>query len=213
MPSMNPDLITSWAYAQNQPAEPAAVLRALARAAQLGVEAIDPAGRSQLQLLCTLRQPRNMVELGAGVGVASLALLESSAPNSVLTAIEPNLEHALALRQGLREAGLPSARARIINEKAENVLGRLADGAYDLVLVDAGTEALADYVAEACRLVSPHGLLLVNNAFDGHRLGKPAVRRESTLAVREMLRVLRADERFQTHLLPSEQGLFVATVK
>ncbi|ALQ30307.1 hypothetical protein ATC04_06845 [Arthrobacter sp. YC-RL1] len=211
MPSMNPELLASWSYAQTQVHEKEHVAQVRERSADLGVRCIDPAGRSMLQVICSLRQPRNLVEIGPGVGVASLAMLEVLGPESTLTAIESNLEHANAMRQSLREAGVPSAHARIINERAENVLSRLADHAYDLVLIDAGAELLLEYVAEAKRLVGPRGVIIINNAFDEHRLSKPAVRRPSTVATRDALRLLREDPKIQTHLLPSEQGLFVAS--
>lgn len=212
MPSMNPELLASWSYAQTQVHEKEHVALVRERSADLGVRCIDSAGRSMLQVICSLRQPRNLVEIGPGVGVASLAMLEVLGPESTLTAIESNLEHANAMRQSLREAGVPSAHARIINERAENVLSRLADHAYDLVLIDAGAELLLEYVAEAKRLVGPRGVIIINNAFDEHRLSKPAVRRPSTVATRDALRLLREDPKIQTHLLPSEQGLFVASV-
>jgi len=163
-------------------------------------------------MLCTLRQPRNIVEIGSGVGVASLAMLEVMGSSVTLTAIESDLEHANAMRQGLRDSDIPSARARIINERAENVLSRLADHAYDMVLIDAGAEQLLEYVAEAKRLAGTGGVIIVNNAFDEHRLAKPAIRRNSTVMTRDALRMLREDPRLQTHLFPTEQGLFVATV-
>ncbi len=212
MPSMNPELFASWTYAQTHVNEPEHVAAVRERAEDLGVRCIDPAGRSMLQLLCTLRQPRNVVEIGSGVGVASLAMLEAMGSAMTLTAIEPDLEHANAMRQGLRDSSIPSARARIINERAENVLSRLADHAYDLVLIDAGAELLLEYVAEAKRLVGTGGVIIVNNVFDEHRLAKPAVRRPSTVTTRDALRMMREDPRLQTHLVPTEQGLFVATV-
>ncbi|MGO2051423.1 methyltransferase [Arthrobacter sp. MYb229] len=212
MPSMNPELLASWGFSQNQLPERDHVLAARERAADLGVRCIDPAGRSMLALLCTLRAPHSIVEIGSGVGVASMAMLEAMGATGTLTAIESDLEHANAMRQGLREAGILSARVRIINERAESVLSRLADHAYDLVLIDASAELLLDYVAEAKRLVGPGGVIVLNNAFDEHRLARPAVRRASTVATRDALRLLREDPKLQTHLFPSEQGLFVATV-
>ncbi|HJX77746.1 O-methyltransferase [Glutamicibacter sp.] len=212
MPSMNPELLASWGFSQNQRLERDHVLAARERAADLGVGCIDPAGRSMLTLLCTLRAPHSIVEIGSGVGVASMAMLEAMGATGTLTAIESDLEHANAMRQGLRDAGILSARVRIINERAENVLSRLADHAYDLVLIDASAENLLDYVAEAKRLVGANGVIILNNAFDEHRLARPAVRRASTVATRDALRLLREDPKLQTHLFPSEQGLFVATV-
>lgn len=212
MPSMNPELLASWSYSQNQLTEPDHVLGARARAQDLGVGCIDSAGRSMLKLLCSLKAPRSIVEIGSGVGVASMAMLEAMGSSGTLTAIESDLEHANAMRQGLRDASIASARVRVINERAQNVLSRLTDHAYDVVLIDAGTDLLLEFVAEAKRLVGAGGVIIVNNAFDQHRLAKPAVRRASTVITRDALRLMREDPKLRTHLFPSEQGLFVATV-
>ncbi|MDR4532325.1 O-methyltransferase [Glutamicibacter sp. PS] len=211
MPSMNPELLASWSYSQNQAPEDETILRARQRAQDLGVSCIDPGGRAMLELLCALREPQNVVDIGAGVGVAAISILRSLGELGTLTAIEPDRERATALREGLRDAGLLAARARVITERAENVLGRLADHAYDLVLLDTGSAELLDLVVEAKRLIGPRGVIVINNAYDEHRVAKPAVRRESTVAMRDAMRLLREDPKLRAHLFPSEQGLFVAS--
>jgi len=213
MPSMNTELFASWSHAQNSVTEDEVVERARQRGVELGARTIDPAGRSLLELLCLLHRPRSVVQIGAGVGVASLAILRGMGGTGTLTAIESDLEHVSALREALRDDRILGARARIITERAATVLGRLTDRAYDMVLIDAAYENLLDYVAEAKRLVGPRGMIVISNAFDEHRLAKPAVRRPSTVAMRDAMRMLREDPKMLCHLLPTEQGLFVATTR
>src|SRR5690606_19353868 len=101
---------------------------------------------------------------------------------------------------------------RIINERAENVLSRLAGHASDMVLIDPGAEQSLEYVAEAKRLAGTGRVIIVNNPFQGRRLAGPAMRPNPTVMTRDALRMLREDPRLQPHLFPTEQGLFVATV-
>lgn len=210
MPSLNTELFASWAHAQNAVSEDEVIENARQRGRELGVRTIDPAGRSLLELICTLYRPRSVVQIGAGVGVSSLAILRGMGNSGTLTAIESDLEHVSALREALREDRILGARARIITERAATLLGRLTDGAYDMVLIEAGHDNLLDYVAEAKRLIGNRGMIVISNAFDDHRLGKPAVRKPSTVAMRDAMRMLREDPKMLCHLLPSEQGLFVA---
>lgn len=211
MPSLNTELFASWALAQNAVSEDEVLKRARQRGRELGVRTIDPAGRALLELLCVLYRPRSVVHIGAGVGVASLSILRGMGTTGTLTAIENDLEHVSALREALREDRILGARARIITERSTTVLGRLTDGAYEMVLIDAGHENLLDYVAEAKRLIGTRGVIIIGNAFDEHRLAKPAVRKPSTVAMRDAMRMLREDPTMLCHLLPTEQGLFIAT--
>ena len=210
MPLLNTELFASWAHAQNSVTEDNVIERARQRGRELGVCTIDPAGRSLLELLCMLYRPRSVVQIGAGVGVASLAILRGMGATGTLTAIESDLEHVSALREALREDRVLGARARIITERAATVLGRLTDRAYEMVLIEADHENLLDYVAEAKRLIGKRGVIVISNAFDDHRLAKPAVRKPSTVAMRDAMRMLREDQKMHCQLLPTEQGLFIA---
>jgi len=213
MPSMNTELFASWTHAQNAVTEDEVMTRARERGSELGAHTIDPAGASILQLLSNLYSPRNAVQIGAGVGVASLSILRGMGTNGTLTVIESDLENVGALREALREDRVLGARARIITERAATVLGRLTDRAYDMVLIDAEHENLLDYVAEAKRLIGKRGVIIICNAFDEHRLAKPAVRKASTVSMRDAMRMLREDPNLLCHLLPTEQGLFIAAAK
>lgn len=210
MPSLNTELFASWALAQNSVSEDEVLQRARQRGQELGAKTIDPAGRALLEVLCSLHRPRSVVQIGSGVGVASLAILRGMGDRGTLTVIESDLEHVGALREALREDRILGARARIITERSATVLGRLNDSSYDMVLIDAGHANLLDYVAESKRLIGTRGVILISNAFDEHRLAKPAVRQASTVAMRDAMRMLREDPTMLCHLLPTEQGLFLA---
>lgn len=210
MPSLNTELFASWALAHNSVTEDEVLQRARQRGQELGARVIDPSGRLMLELLCALYRPRSVVQIGAGVGVASLAILRGMGTTGTLTVIDSDLEHVGALREALREDRILGARARIITERSATVLGRLNDGSYEMVLIDAGHENLLDYVAESKRLIGTRGVIIISNAFDEHRLAKPAVRKPSTVAMRDAMRMLREDPATLCHLLPTEQGLFIA---
>ncbi|PZR55514.1 methyltransferase [Xylanimonas oleitrophica] len=186
------------------------LLRARERAAELGCPAVLPGAGALLSVVAAALQARAVVEVGTGTGVASLWLLRGMPSDGVLTTIDAELEHLRAARTAFAEEGVAPARTRAIPGRPLDVLPRLTDAAYDLVLVGGEPHAYADHVAEALRLLRPGGVVAVDGALHGGRVADPARRDEVTTLVREVGRSLRADERLVPALVPSGDGLLLA---
>ena len=151
-----------------------------------------------------------MVEVGTGTGVSGLWLLRGIAPDGVLTSIDSEAEHQRLARQTFAEAGIAPARTRLIAGAAAQVLPRLSDGGYDLVLCDAALVDLHDQLTEALRLLRPGGLVVLARALRQDRVGDSAARDPETVALRELSRTVREHPRLVPALLPVGQGLLVA---
>jgi predicted O-methyltransferase YrrM len=105
---------------------------------------------------------------------------------------------------------VPGNRARVISGRALDVLPRLTDGAYDLVLCDAAKEEYEDYLQQALRLLRSGGVVAFDNALWHDRVADPAQRDETTTAIRELGRRVRDDEQLTSCMLPVGDGLLVA---
>jgi len=151
-----------------------------------------------------------VVEVGTGAGVSGLWLLRGMRPDGVLTTVDKDPEHQRAAKQAFGEAGIPSSRARLIVGNALEVLPRLADGGYDLVFVDAAKTEYADYLTEALRLLRPGGVVAFDNVLWHDRVADPAQRDPDTVAMRELGRTVRDDDRLVPVLLHSGDGLLAA---
>ena len=104
---------------------------------------------------------RAVVEVGSAAGITGLWLLRGLAPKGVLTSVEPDAHrHGLAT-QAYAEAGA-SDRVRAIEGDPVQVLPRLADGAYDLVLLQDDLDP--DHLDHAVRLVRPAGIIAVRTS-------------------------------------------------
>lgn len=154
-----------------------------------------------------------MVEIGTGAGVSGLWLLRGMAPDGVLTTIDSEAEHQRAAKDAFTEAGIRPTRARTITGRAADVLPRLTDGAYDLVLADADPLDLGAHIPQALRLLRPGGVLAIAHALGGDRVPDPARRDEVTTALREAARLVRDDDRLVPALLPSGDGLLLASLR
>lgn len=204
------DKTSSWYYAEEFLAEDDIVLRARERADQLGCVPIMPGAGAVLAVLAAALQARSVVEIGTGAGVSGLYLLRAMADDGVLTSIDVEVAHQRAAREAFTEAEVRPTRTRLIGGRALDVLPRLTDGAYDLVLVDADKELTSEYVTEALRLLRPGGVLVVDNALWHDRVADPARRDAATTTMRDVGRQLAADERVVPALVPSGDGLLVA---
>jgi len=194
-------------------AEDAPLVAARARAGELGCTPIGPGGGAALRFLATAVDARAVVEVGTGTGVSGLWLLRGMNPHGVLTTVDVEPEHQRAARQTFADAGIPSGRARLINGAGLEVLPRLTDGGYDLVFCDAAKSEYADYLAEALRLLRPGGVVAFDNALWHDRVADPSARDPDTVAIRDVGRAVRDDDRLVPALLPVGDGLLAAVYR
>jgi predicted O-methyltransferase YrrM len=183
------------------------------RADQLGCTPVGQGAAAALTFLAAAVNAKAIVEIGTGAGVSGLHLFAGMAPDGILTSIDIEAENQRAAKQAFSEAGIAAARARLINGRALDVLPRLTDGAYDLVLVDADKAEYPQYVAEAVRLLRAGGILAIDNALWHDRVPDPTQRDPQTVAVRETGRLVRDDENLVPVLIPLGDGLLVAVKK
>ncbi|KQT02429.1 O-methyltransferase [Cellulomonas sp. Leaf395] len=207
---MSTDKAQSWVYCEEFLPEDDIVLRARERAAQLGCTPVLPGTGAALSVLAAAVAARAVVEIGTGTGVGSLYLLRGMPADGVLTTIDLEVEHQRAAKEAFAEEGVKPTRTRTISGTALDVVPRLTDGGYDLVFVDADKENYRGYVEQAVRLLRPGGVLVVDNALWHDRVADPARRDETTTTIREVGRIVRADDRLLPSLLPVGDGLLVA---
>ena len=203
-------VLASRDYAEAYLAEDAVLQAARHRGDELGCVPIGPGGGAALRFLAAATNARAVVEVGTGAGVSGLWLLRGMRPDGVLTTVDKDPEHQRAARQAFSEAGIPSGRARLIVGNALDVLPRLADGGYDLVFVDAAKTEYADYLTEALRLLRTGGVVAFDNVLWHDRVADPAQRDPDTVAMRELGRTVRDDDRLVPVLLHSGDGLLAA---
>jgi predicted O-methyltransferase YrrM len=200
----------TWAYAESFIQEDEVFERARGRAEEFGCVPVQQGVGAALRVLAAALAARAVVEVGTGAGVSGLWLLGGMPEDGVLTSIDIETEHQKAAREAFAEAGIAPNRTRLISGPALDVLPRLTDGAYDLVLLDADKKEYADYLGQALRLLRPGGVLAFDNALWHDRVADPAQRDESTTTVRELGKTVRDNPALVPAMLPCGDGLLVA---
>ncbi len=187
--------------------------RARARSEDLGCAGVSAGTGAALRLLTAMSSARAVVEIGTGVGISGLWLLRGMPNDGVLTTIDVEPEHQRAARAAFADAPLPANRTRVISGRALDVLPRLSDQGYDVVLCDGDPAETQDYVHQAVRLLRPGGVLAVHAALGQGRVTDPAQRDPQTTGLRELHRSVREDERLVPALLPIGDGLLLSVLR
>lgn len=192
--------------------EDEALTNARQRASELGCAALENASGAALRFLASAVRAKAVVEIGTGAGVSGLCLLRGMAEDGILTSIDVEPEYHRAARKTFSEAGYPASRARLIIGGGLEVLPRLTSSGYDLVFVDAAVAEYPGYYEQGVPLLRTGGVIALHNVLADGRVDDPTRRDPDTRALRELARVMRADERLAPALLPVGGGLLVASI-
>lgn len=200
----------SLAYAAEFIPEDEVIESARLRGEELGASPLGPGAGAALRLLAAASGARAVMEIGTGAGSSGLWLLQGMPDDGVLTTIDVAADHQSAARAAYQQAGVAHQRTRVISGAALEVLPRMSDGAYDMVVIDADKDAYPAYVEHAIRLLRPGGLLVLDNMLWHDKVSDPAVRDATTVTLRGLGRELRDRDDLIAALLPVGDGILAA---
>lgn len=168
---------------------------------RLGPGAPSPAVGSLLSWLAASLSARHIVEVGGSAGLLGLWLLRGMESGGVLTTIADHEQaHALG-RSALDQAGAADRSRAILGDPSE-VLSRLSDGSYDLVVWTAPADRPKEIRDHAVRLLHEGGVLAV---LEIARDANTEIRGRRVL-VRELIE----DPRWQVTVVPVDGGVALA---
>lgn len=196
----------SWKYAEEFVTERADIQLARQHSLELGIDPVSPAVGAQLALLAAASSASSIIEIGTGAGVSGLWLL-SGAPDAVLTTIDVEVDHQQVARRAFQEASIPANRLRLIAGRAADVLPRMNEASYDLVVIDADPANVIEYVEHGLRMVRRGGIVVVVHALWRGRVADPAQRDDVVAGFRLLLTEIAASDAVIASLSASGDGL------
>ncbi len=199
-------------FADEATVEPEHIARARAHALEIGAAPISAAVGAQCAVIAAASQSLNIVEIGTGAGVSGLWLLHGS-PRATLTTIDSEPEHLAVARKAFADAKIPPARARFITGRAADVLPRMNEASYDIVLVDADPDGVLEYVEHGLRLVRAGGTVLVPRVLGHGGVADPARRDPATVAYRSLIQETQASPAVIGALSIVGEGLLQLTTR
>lgn len=197
------------AFAESFIPEDEIIQEARGRGVEVGSNETSTGTGATLKFLAAVLKSKAIVEVGCGSAVGTLWLLHGCDENAVITSIDTEAEHLLMAREALEDEQIAPSRVRLINGEGSEILGRLTDAGYDMVVLrEIGSEQL---VEDAFRILRPGGALVIDHAMRDGKVADLSQRDEVTVSLREAIRGVRSDRlRWITVLLPVGDGLLIA---
>jgi predicted O-methyltransferase YrrM len=186
--------------------------QARVRGVELGTSDTTPGSGAFLRYLAFTVKAQSVVEVGTGSGVGSLWLLDGMLESGTLTSIDDEMEHTQIAKLAFADADIAQGRYRLITNSVVDVISKLTDRAYDLVVLRHNPEDLSFVISEAHRILRTGGVLVIDNCFGGGKVSDAAQRDPKTVALRDAGKIIKNDsEHWVSSLLPVGDGLLVAT--
>jgi len=186
--------------------------QARARGVELGTKDTTPGSGAFLRYLAFTLKAQSVVEVGTGSGVGALWLLDGMLESGTLTSIDDEMEHTQIAKLAFADADIAQGRYRLITNTVVDVISKLTDRAYDLVVLRHNPEDLSFAISEAHRILRSGGALVIDNYYGGGKVSDATQRDPKTVALRDAGKIIKNDsEHWVSSLIPIGDGLLVAT--
>jgi predicted O-methyltransferase YrrM len=176
---------------------------------EIGVQDPSPAVGNFLKFVTQLISAKSVIEIGTSSGVGGLWVLQGLASDGVLTTIDAEREHSKIARNIFEEADIAVTKYRIITGNLIDVVGKLADGSYELLITRDAMD-LFEVVQESHRLLKRGGLLVVDQALSGGKVADTTQRDPESISRRDAIKVIKEDARWSSSVIPIGAGILVA---
>ncbi len=170
-----------------------------------GIVPLAPALQATISQIARASGASHIIEVGTGVGLMTMRLAEAC-PTAMITSIDDELDYHLTLKEMLPDLELDPTKLRLITERAEDVLPKMNESTYDLVVIDTPAEIAQACYEAAVAVCRPGGSIVVARVLDGGRVANPANRTPSAVTYRSLLKIIEQDDRVSHAVLPVGQG-------
>lgn len=165
-----------------------------------------------LSMISKLIQPKTILEIGTYTGYSALCLAEGLQNNGTLFTIDKNEELEDFAKKYFKKSRYTSQIKQLVGN-ALTVLPTL-NKKFDLVFIDADKENYSKYFNMIIGKMNSGGVILSDNVlWSGKVVEKIDPNDKDTKALVEFNKMLNADDRIETILLPIRDGLSISRVK
>lgn len=203
------------AYAQAHSMAESELCRALREETQRRMESpqmiVGPLEGAFLKMMTQVVQATSVLEIGMFTGYSALCFAEALPVDGTVMTCEVDEESAALARQYFARSPL--------GKKIEIRMGPALDtmqhlkGPFDLIFIDADKINYVNYYRRGLDLLSPQGVMLIDNVlWDGEVLKQPAPD-EKTAAIQELNRMVSGDPRVSAVLITIRDGVLVVRLK
>lgn len=182
----------------------------------LAVMQVAPEQAQFMQLLIRLIQAKNVLEVGTFTGYSALAMALALPDDGRLITCDISEEWTRNAPLFWKEAG-QDKKIELRIGRAINTLDELLDtgyeGKFDFIFIDADKTNYVNYYEQALRLISPNGLIAIDNVFWSGLVIDETNTDAQTREIRRLNTHIQQDTRVDISLLAIADGLFLVKKK
>ena len=172
---------------------------------------VGPLEGAFLKMMTQIVGAKRVLEVGMFTGYSALCFAEALPADGTILTCEIDDESAALARTYFARS--PHGRKIEIRMGPALDTMRALTGPFDLVFIDADKTNYVNYYRRALELISPSGVILIDNVlWDGEVLLQPPPD-ERTAAIQELNRVVAADSRVTAVLLTIRDGVLIVRPK
>lgn len=171
---------------------------------------VAPEQAALLTMLTRISGARRAVEIGTFTGLSSIAIARGLADGGRLVCFDVSEEFTAIARRYWRRAGLDDRIELRVGPAAQTLATLPAGPHLDLVFIDADKTGYPAYWEAVVPRMRPGGLILVDNVLRNGHVLDPDPGDEGTLAIVGFNRMVLADDRVESMILPIADGLTLA---
>lgn len=161
-----------------------------------------------LAMLARWVRPERVLEIGTFTGYSALCFAEGLQPGGTITTIDINDELQWLHKKYFAMAGMEQRIQCIYNDAIE-VLPEL-EPSFDLIFLDADKERYPAYYEHCLRLLSPRGVLVIDNVLWSGKVAEPVAENDrETKSLQQLNNTVHTDERVRHILLPIRDGMMM----
>jgi caffeoyl-CoA O-methyltransferase len=172
---------------------------------------VGPLEGAFLKVMALAVTAERVLEVGTFTGYSALALAEVLPDGGTVLTCEIDPDSAAFARR-FWEKSPHGKKIEVRVGPALETLNTLA-GPFDLIFIDADKANYANYYRRALDLISPTGVILIDNVLWSGRVLNTGNPDPSTAAIQELNRIVSSDPRVTAALLTLRDGVFIITPK
>jgi caffeoyl-CoA O-methyltransferase len=168
---------------------------------------VGPFEGAFLKMMTQLVQATRVLEIGMFTGYSAFCFAEALPTDGVVITCEIDEESAALARAYFTRSPV-GKKIELRMGPALDTMGRLK-GPFDLIFIDADKINYVNYYQRALDLLSPHGVILIDNVLWSGEVLKQPPPDEQTAAIQELNRMVSADSRVSAVLVTIRDGVLV----
>ena len=175
------------------------------------VPIIKPEAARFLEVICALKSPKNILEIGTAIGYSSMVMANALSKNVSIDTIEVSIDKVNIARKNLEKYGFSNC-IRVIYGDGTDVVMHL-EKKYDLIFLDSSKGQYIDILSHCDKLLNTSGILITDNIFcQGLLLDIQSIPRRKKTMVRNMNKFIDEvlSKNYRTSIISMGDGILIS---